>query len=227
MRELLTMAFGPTADNFGDWRLWVLVAVAVLWSGAVHELGHAWMADRLGDKGPREAGRLSLNPLRHIDPLGTLVMLVTLAAGFPLGWGKPVKTNPDAFCCGKRAGMAWVGAAGPLANLLLAGLLSLPVRWYLNGPGADLGPLAGYAALLLVMTIGISVSQFAFNLVPVHPMDMSHVVAAALPRKAGDAYVAFMERYGVYVFVAVMWSGLAGKVLVPVIVAVFRWLIGL
>jgi len=227
MRELLTLAFGPQSANLGDWRLWLLVGIAVLWAGAAHELGHAWMADRLGDRGPREAGRLSLNPLRHIDPLGTLVMLVTLAAGFPLGWGKPVKTNPDAFRCGKRPGMALVGAAGPLANLALAFALALPVRWFLAGGGAEFGVWGGYAALLLVMTIGINISQFAFNLVPVHPMDMAHVVAAVLPTKAGDAYVAFMERYGMYVFVAVVWTGLAGKVLVPMIVFLFRWLIGL
>ena len=226
MRELLSLAFGPQADSLGGWQLWLMVAVAVLWAGTAHELGHAWMADRLGDRGPRDAGRLSLNPLRHIDPLGTLVMLVTLAAGFPLGWGKPVKTNPDAFRCGKRAGMAWVGAAGPVANLLLACVLALPVRWYLAG-GIDLGVVGGYAALLLVMTIGISVSQFAFNLIPIHPMDMAHVVAALLPAKAAQAYVGFMEKAGVYVFLAVVWSGLAGKVLVPLIVAVFRWLIGL
>ncbi|MFM7323102.1 MAG: site-2 protease family protein, partial [Armatimonadota bacterium] len=196
MQQLLELAFGPHSKffayaPFGDWRMWIGLTLAVLWTTAMHEVGHAWMADRLGDPGPRAAGRLSLNPLRHLDPLGTLVMCVTMAVGLPLGWGKSVEVDSTKLRPGPRIGSALVAVAGPLANLAHAAVLAFPVRWFLEGGGGDAGPVLGYVALFLVATIGIAVSQFAFNLVPVHPMDGAHVVAALLPPRIGDAYVAF------------------------------------
>jgi len=232
MQQFLALAFGPHAaplagPPLGDWRMWIVLTLAVLWTTAMHELGHAWMADRLGDPGPRAAGRLSFNPLRHLDPVGTLVMCVTMAVGVPLGWGKAVEVDSAKLRGGPRFGSAMVAVAGPLANLAHAAVLALPVRWFLEGGGGGAGPWLGYVALFLVASIGIAVSQFAFNLVPVHPMDAAHVVAAALPGRAGDAYVTFMKRFGTLIFLGLAYTGVLNVALVPLILSIFRWLIGI
>jgi Zn-dependent protease len=218
---------GPLAGPDVPWQIWVLLFVAVTIGNTVHEFGHAWMADRLGDPGPRAQGRVSLNPLRHIDPLGMVLMAVTMLIGFPIGWGKSVKPDPDKFTCGRRKGMALVAAAGPLMNLATAFALAPIARAALGtGLGEEI-PLAVLALLAVLLTMLINLSQFVFNLVPIHPMDGAHVLTALLPEKAAEKYVAFMGRYGVYVFLALMATGWLGDVLAPLVLKLFFWLIGI
>lgn len=230
MHDFLARQFpshGPLAQPISDWRLWLVLLGAILLASTVHEFGHAWMADRLGDPGPRQQGRVSLNPLRHLDPLGTLLMAITMLIGFPIGWGKPVKTDPEKFRCGKRTGQALVAAAGPLGNLALALVLAPVVRWLMAGGAGDATVYLLWVLMLLVVTVAICVGQFCFNLVPVHPMDGAHVVAALLPERAATLYVDFMRRYGTYVFLGLVWTGSLDHVLVPMITGLFRWLIGI
>ena len=135
----------------------------------IHEFAHAWAANRLGDRTATALGRLSLNPLRHLDPLGTLMLLT---AG--IGWGKPVPVNPYNLRNGPKAGMAVTSLAGPLSNLLLAAALSVPLRLGLApftiwGASALLPSLGELLLTVIIMNIGLAI----FNLIPIAPLDGS------------------------------------------------------
>ena len=165
--------------------------IALLVAITVHEFAHAWMANRLGDRTATDQGRLSLNPLRHLDPIGTLMLLT---AGF--GWGRPVPVNPYNLKNGPRAGMAWTSVAGPVSNLLMAAIIALPIRF-------GLIPLNGWAGnnvipgvmelifTIIVLNIGLAV----FNLIPVPPLDGFKVALGILPRDLAIKLLP-LERYG-------------------------------
>ncbi len=220
--------FGPLAEPLARAPLWLyaLLLIGIVAATTVHEAGHAWMADRLGDPGPREQGRVSLNPLRHIDPLGFLVMAVTMLIGFPIGWGKSLKTDPEKFSCGPRKGAALVAAAGPLCNLILAAVLSPLVRLVLSGV-IEPSPVIIAVTMAFLITILINVSQFCFNLILIHPMDASHVLLGFLPKDLGDKYLAFMQRWGVYLFLVLMFTELPGKFLMPIMRFIIWLLLGI
>lgn len=231
MQEILLRHFGDASINgysalrgvILDWQLYVLLMAALIIGITVHEFGHAWMADRLGDPQPREEKRVTLSPLAHLDPLGTLLMAATALVGFPIGWGKPVHTDPDTYTCSKRLGIALVAGAGPLMNLLTAVLLAPVARWLFAGAGAQHPWLFG----LVVITMLVNLSLFCFNLVPIHPLDGSHITASALPEKESAAYQQFMARYGVYVFLLLMFTGALGKIIGPLVLGLFRFLVGM
>ncbi len=184
----------------------VLVSMALLIALTFHEFSHALVADQLGDYTPRRMGRLSLNPLAHLDPLGTLMLFLV---GF--GWGKPVPVNPLLLRRDPRSGMALVASAGPLANLSLAGLFSVPVRLELlpwHSPlaiplhpdaGAILVALVGYIILFnLILTI--------FNLIPVAPLDGFRVLLGLLPRDLAYSFER-TERYGPMILLFLIFFG--------------------
>lgn len=208
---------------FLGWEFWLLLMIALIIGITVHEFGHAWMADKLGDPQPREEKRVSLSPLAHLDPLGTLLMAVTSLVGMPIGWGKPVRTDPDNYTVGRRLGIALVAAAGPMMNLLTAIALSPLARWLLGGAGRDYPFLFS----VVIITMLVNLSLFCFNLIPIAPLDGSHITASALPEKQSTAYQRFMAQYGVFVFLALMLTGALGKIIGPVILAIFRFLVGL
>ncbi|MBI4022637.1 site-2 protease family protein [Candidatus Berkelbacteria bacterium] len=141
----------------------LLALVVALGVGiSVHEAAHAFVADLLGDSTAKNQGRVTLNPLAHLDPLGTVLLFV---AGF--GWGRPVPVNPRAF---SRPALDefLVALAGPASNLLTAALLGLAVQW--------LVPPAGLLAGILVITIQINLFLMLFNLIPIPPLDGSKVL---------------------------------------------------
>ncbi len=135
---------------------------------SVHEFAHALTADWLGDPTPRSQGRLTLDPRRHLDPFGSIMFLI---AGF--GWGKPVYTDPHYFRTDARTGMAVVAAAGPLSNLLLAYLASIPLRLGLISTGA----LAYFAMAFIQLNLLLML----FNLLPIAPLDGYRVAVGLLP----------------------------------------------
>jgi Zn-dependent protease len=149
------------------WLLPFLVASLVL-----HELAHALAATRLGDPTPRAEGRLTLNPIVHLDPLGTAVFVLTaLASDFIFGWAKPVSVNPRAFRR-PQVDMALVAVAGPLVNLGIAlGCVAVLVHADLDGTAFD----------VLVRAFEVNIVLGIFNLIPVPPLDGSRIVAAVLP----------------------------------------------
>jgi len=129
----------------------------------VHECFHAWVADRLGDPTARYMGRISLNPLVHLDPVGSIMMLIAATTGRGIGWGKPVPVNPRNLRYGPRVGMGIVSFAGPFANLLTATIIGLPLRLNLRLPGT--------LSILLLEVVFINIGLAVFNLIPLPPLD--------------------------------------------------------
>jgi Zn-dependent protease len=155
----------------------------VLGSLTVHEAAHAWSADRLGDPTARLLGRLSLNPIVHIDLIGTVILpIVAVISNLPIiGWAKPVPVNVSRLGSPRRDFML-VAAAGPASNLLLALLGAIAVR-------AAVGPDALSGSHPLVQVVLINVFLALFNLVPVPPLDGGNVLAGLLPPAAADVFV--------------------------------------
>ena len=178
----------------------------------IHEFAHAWVADRLGDDTPRLAGRLTLNPLRHLDPLGSLLLLV---AGF--GWAKPVPVNPYALQRRTPAGMMLVAAAGPLSNLALAILAALPFQTGLVGPTFVAGSLFPSLSGLLQTFIFINLILLLFNLIPISPLDGEKVLAYFLP-PGGQAALARLRPYGPVILLLLIVSGRMGVNLLGLLV---------
>jgi Zn-dependent protease len=138
----------------------------------VHECFHAWVADRLGDPTARYMGRISLNPLVHLDPVGSIMMLIAATTGRGIGWGKPVPVNPRNLRYGPRVGMGIVSFAGPFANLLTATIIGLPLRLNLRLPGT--------LSILLLEVVFINIGLAVFNLIPLPPLDGYGVVQGVL-----------------------------------------------
>lgn len=138
----------------------------------VHEFAHAWAADELGDPTARYQGRLSLNPLVHLDPMGTIMMLFSIFYGFGIGWGKPVPVNPTYLRKGPRVGMGLVAAAGPLSNLVLAAIVAVPIRLGLSLPWAIVN--------LLLIVISVNIGIALFNLLPLPPLDGASILQGIL-----------------------------------------------
>lgn len=157
--------------------------VALLVAITVHEFSHAAVAYSLGDLTAKRLGRLSLNPIRHLDPVGTIMLILV---GF--GWGKPVPVNPYNLRNGARKGMAMVSAAGPMANLTTAAVCAIPIRmglvswhspFYFSGL-QDQGP-SGLFADLLGFVLFFNIILAIFNLIPLFPLDGSKVAIGVLP----------------------------------------------
>lgn len=228
--ELLQESFLLFATFFGA------VVVALLAGIAFHEFSHAFTADRLGDPTARALGRVSLNPMRHLDPTGTVMMMI---AGF--GWGKPVPVNPRLLRNGPQTGRAMVAAAGPLANILLAALASLPmhlglVDWrspFLVPRSISNWELGDYAGLFLGAVIIFNVVLAVFNLLPLAPLDGFAVAVGLLPRDLSQT-VASLERYGpmilllllVMPFVTQGQVSLLHEVMSPIINALLDLIVG-
>ena len=148
----------------------------------VHEYSHAFVATRYGDDTPKNAGRLTLNPLAHLDIIGSLLLIV---AGF--GWAKPVPINPSVLKQKSRFAVLWVSLAGPLSNLLLAALAAIPLRmaWV---PWSLSGPILPSLYVFLVNFLGINLLLMLFNLIPLAPLDGEKVIEFLFPGKMGDWY---------------------------------------
>lgn len=180
-----------------------IVAVVLLYSLALHELGHAWVADRMGDKTARNLGRVTLNPIKHLDPIGTLLLLTV---GF--GWAKPVPIQPGNFR-NYRVGMFWVSIAGILVNLSIA-VLALVTLAALGTtlsnlrdifPGAPGGGDSLRYGLFVAAQINILLA--VFNLLPIPPLDGSKILQAFLPAGMQRA-MRGLERYGFLLIVGVL-----------------------
>jgi len=155
-----------------------------------HEVAHGYVARMLGDRTAADQGRLTLNPIRHIDPVGTLLVPMALAfAGTPIfGWAKPVPVVTERLRR-PRYDMALVALAGPATNLFMAAITAVALRWWAD-PYGDLpaGGLAGFAADNLISFLQINAFLAVFNMLPVPPFDGGHVVEAFLPRPLAAEY---------------------------------------
>ncbi len=187
-----------------------LVVGSLIVSVSIHEFAHAKMADLLGDNTARLLGRVTLDPRSHLDPVGSIFLLI---AGF--GWGKPVPFNPINLHNPKRDS-ALIAFAGPLSNFLLAGLLSLFARFI--SPN-------GIIWAFLYVTIFYNVVLGVFNLLPIHPLDGFKVVAGFLPP---NLYMQWMQiqPYGIYLLLLLIVTGATSVVIMPLI-EYFMALLGL
>ncbi len=174
---------------------------------ALHEFGHAAMANKLGDPTPRLQGRLTVNPAAHFDPLGLLMILITVFAGFGLGWGKPVLTNPMYFK-DKRQGLILVAIAGPLMNFCLASL-TVAISYIMFIAGL---PLYGFAQILITTFLMINIGLILFNMLPIPPLDGGNVLINLLPWRTGEKLRQFSP-YGLLVIMGLMYLGVLGPIL--------------
>jgi Zn-dependent protease len=186
-----------------DWRTLILAGPAIIFSLTVHEYFHARIAFFFGDTTARDAGRLTLNPLAHLDFLGTIMLVVS---GFRFGWAKPVPVNPFALH-NHRQSEFWIAAAGPLSNLGLALLAGTAFR--LVGNAAIPQPLMPLIYMLWFMII-CNISLAFFNLLPVFPLDGSHIFRNLLPERYGPM-MDEIERYSPMVLMLLILSGFVMK----------------
>ena len=193
--------------------------VILFFSVILHEVAHGYAALSLGDPTARAAGRLTLNPIKHMDLWGTVVLplfLILVRSPFLVGWAKPVPVNPYLMRDPKR-GMMLVGAAGPLANIALILLSALALRALPFSAPPILFDLFKYCC-------AINIILALFNLVPVPPLDGSKVVAGLLPPKMRDAYVG-LERYGIFIIIGLLYLGILDRVIVPLYRIIFYFLV--
>jgi Zn-dependent protease len=200
--------------------------VVLLFSLSVHESAHGWMAQRMGDDTASLQGRISLNPLVHIDPVGTVLipMLQIFWGGVPLlGWAKPTPVGAHNFRKLAR-GHVLVAGAGPVSNLVLALLFTVGLFLAVRGGVAD-GPVGMIVAIGIQMNIALAL----FNLVPLPPLDGSWVASWGLPRSIANRYDRIMEPWGQWILLILFMTGLLGWLLRPfrlVLQSFLLWLAG-
>jgi len=184
----------------------ILLSIPLLYSIIIHELAHGWVAYKMGDPTAKLLGRLSLNPLKHLDPIGTLMLFVV---GF--GWAKPVPVNFSNLR-GSRKGFVFVSAAGIAANTLLAFTAVLLSRLLSPSP-------AGVLALLFYYMAQVNIMLAAFNLIPIPPLDGSKILLV-FTSGAFQRFLISLERYGFFIIIGLLYIG----VLDPII-DFFRWML--
>jgi Zn-dependent protease len=182
----------------------LLLLIPLVLSLTVHEYAHAWSARRLGDDTAERMGRLTLNPLVHLDILGTVILPIL---GVPFGWAKPVPVNPTRFRRGVRmgTGMAITAGAGPLANVVLAVLTTVAYGLVQRFAPESLEGESGVRALLLI-AIQLNVNLAIFNLIPIPPLDGSRIVDGFLPYRFRPTWEAF-TRLSPLLLLGVMFFG--------------------
>ncbi len=162
---------------------------AILFALTFHEYAHAWAAWKLGDPTARSMGRLSLNPLVHLDPVGTIMLVITVMSGFGIGWAKPVPVDPR-YLRNPRKDMLWIALAGPVSNIILAFIL---VGIFTHMPPA--GALTETLREMLRYGIIINLALAFFNMLPIPPLDGSRVLTGLLPAAQARRY-SQLEMYG-------------------------------
>lgn len=202
--------------------------VPLLLGVTCHEVAHGYVAYLYGDPTAKDAGRLTLNPLKHLDATGTLMFIVTAMIGaFVIGWAKPVPVNPYHFRK-KRQGMLFVSAAGAVTNFLLAILFALALHGLIPLLQNNTSPIAAYLLYPLgfIFRAGVDVNIIlgVFNLIPIPPLDGSKIVASLLPANLAQRYLS-VGRYGLLIVIILLATGLLGRILLPVVFAIRNWLL--
>jgi Zn-dependent protease len=185
------------------------VAIFLIVGFPVHEFAHAFAAYRLGDNTARLFGRLTLNPVVHLDPMGAIVLVASAFFGsFFIGWAKPTPVNPAMLRGGRRSD-AIVAAAGPVSNLLMAALAAVALRALVAVVDAPSEPVV-FAASVILYFVYINVALFIFNLVPIPPLDGSHVLFAFLDPRTVWRVRPVLEQWGMLILIIVMFLPISG-----------------
>jgi Zn-dependent protease len=181
----------------------LLIAPPILLALTFHEYAHAYVANRLGDDTAKQSGRLSLNPLRHLDPLGTIMIFVV-----HFGWAKPVPVNPYRLKNPKKD-MLWISAAGPFANMVLALASGILLRLVIaTGGTPDRTSIMGLLIYVVFMSLQINLALAIFNILPIAPLDGSKILAGLLPAGYEKMFY-FMDRYGPFILFGLIIFGSA------------------
>lgn len=190
----------------------ILFALVLIVAITIHEFSHAWVAYKLGDPTAKNQGRLSFNPMRHLDPIGTLMIFIA-----KIGWGKPVPVNPMNLRNHRRDN-ALISAAGPLSNLLTAIIASYPYKFFLT---TDF-PFSTFLSDFFGYFIMISVILCLFNLLPFKPLDGAGILSFFIPRKHVHRFEHFMERHmGHFLAFVVIDTFLIGEMFGKSILSIF------
>jgi len=198
----------------------ILYMVALIFSLSVHESAHAWMSNRFGDDLARLQGRISLNPVSHVDPIGTLLFpAIAFFTGAPLiGWAKPTPVNPLKWR-NKRVANFWVSAAGAISNFIIAFVAGIIIRvLYSTGVIDDNlalvnagSTIANGAIELLIVFFILNVALGVFNLLPIPPLDGSKVLASILP-PSFESGIETLERFGFILLFIAVFTGVLGVI---------------
>ena len=184
------------------------VAVPLLYSVVIHEVAHGWVACKMGDPTAKWLGRITLNPIKHLDPFGTLMLFLV---GF--GWAKPVPVNFNNLS-DKRKGLILVSSAGIVANILFAFTALLLFRLFSL-------PSSGMAAILVYYVVQINITLAALNLIPIPPLDGSKILMGIAPGRT-RYFLARLEPYGFLIIIGLFYLGILDP-----LINFFRWIIGL
>jgi Zn-dependent protease len=203
----------PLSGN--DLLYFLMTLPILLLALSVHEYAHAWAAVKLGDGTPRWEGRLTLNPLAHLDPVGLLALVLTRR----FGWAKPVRVNPMNLA-NREAGMVMVSLAGPGANIVLAILLSAIIKLIYGTYGFRHEAIA-FAIVALDQGVWINLGLAVFNLIPIPPLDGSKILAAVLRGDAARVYYR-LEQYSYIILLLFIMTPLSRWILVPIVGALYR-----
>lgn len=208
----------PFSALFSDPLIYLIYLATLLMCISIHEFSHAFVADRLGDPTARSLGRVTLNPLAHLDPLGTLMMIL-----FHFGWGKPVPFDPYNLK-NPRRDSALIALAGPVSNLILAVVASIIFRFV---------PLQnGYhMAFFLVGLISLNVTLAIFNLLPLHPLDGGKILIGFAPKDVAREWDQALHKYGMFILIMLflpLYNGISplSALLGPIISFILKVLIG-
>jgi Zn-dependent protease len=196
----------------------VILAPPFLFALTFHELAHGYVAWRLGDPTAKDAGRLTMNPLKHLDPLGVIAFII-----MKIGWAKPVPVNPRYFKDPQK-GMLLVALAGPGANIVLAVLSAILVKFLVMVPGLPmfmLKPVAG----MLIASVWINIMLAVFNCLPIPPLDGSKVLMGVLPPDMARSYEK-LEPFGFILLLILFYLGILSKVIMPIIAFANNLLLG-
>jgi len=200
-----------------DFQTLLIYIIPLLFAITLHEAAHGWIASKLGDHTARMMGRVTLDPTKHIDPIGTIaipLVLLISSSGFIFGWAKPVPINFNALRNGKN-GMIWVALAGPGANIVMAVCWLFVMIIAIN---------MNIAVLIEMGRIGILVNCVlaVFNLLPIPPLDGSRVISALLPNRLAYQYNQ-LEQYGLYILLGLMFLGGFNYLVRPWVELILGW----
>ena len=200
-----------------DFQTLLIYIIPLLFAITLHEAAHGWIASKLGDHTARMMGRVTLDPTKHIDPIGTIaipLVLLLSSSGFIFGWAKPVPINFNALRNGKN-GMIWVALAGPGANIVMAVCWLFVMIIAIN---------MNIAVLIEMGRIGILVNCVlaVFNLLPIPPLDGSRVISALLPNRLAYQYNQ-LEQYGLYILLGLMFLGGFNYLVRPWVELILGW----
>lgn len=191
----------------------LILIIAFALTITIHEMSHAWMADRLGDPTARLSGRLSFNPLVHYDPFGSTLLVVTVimtilgALPFPFGWAKPVPIDPYNLK-NPRKDAALISLAGPFSNIVFAAILSMVIRIFAGG----------LLFSLLYPVILLNIALAIFNLIPIHPLDGGKILVGILPNPEARNVDLFLQRYGALLLFFVIFPTFGGSSLISTVI---------